>query len=1209
MSERTLSIIKNPIAVAPLVGKKLTRALISETDNDIYDLSNSHLQHNFSNLNVYSNKSFNQSCPFSISNPSRCPFGGACHMCSVKVQAKLKISQPNDKYEQEADRIAEQVMHMPEPTVQQKPLGEEDDLLQTKPLAKKISSISSPNIQKLKRQELDVDEEEREEKEGEEEIILAKELPGRAPRLTPQVNSNLRNMGSGQPLPENVRISFESRFGYNFNQVRVHTDSKARETAQALNAQAFTIGSNIVFGTGQYAPESVNGNKLLAHELTHVVQQDGRQLKQVRRYEKDRLATSPHKFTRINIQSNTVQGYIQRRIRKDTDVPCYIYVNRPMSLDEFKIEAMNQLFGKVLKNINWWGNLPNLYVPEKSPYTLWVDIHLFKQLRSQAIKERGFSVQEEGITGAKERAKTFHAGSESDEKSALMKEIDRRYFEAIGDKRGTRIKTGEKGKAEIWRMIRDEVLFQHEYIANLPSSVKKLIKHSIKGKELTPADYDKLFDIAKKIEKMPDAQANDYANKVTATTKDLDVFEASLDNYITEMAERSKQAQEHERIHTKLYGLKELYLKLRSLESWERVADAPMGTSQRDVQITAKEFAKSEIRKLRPELENQLKRYKFSGLSEFKAYIKKFEIGFRQEAANIAKDILKKYAGMLYRESERYKDRTEVQALHDQLGGVRTEYMVQQKHQKEVDRLHMQRWMGAHQTYVPPKSQEQKYHEAEVARHKESVNLEVVKLAKTNPIFNEEQLPSDKQIDKGKLATADVDGLQALLLKHIADRIKHTQEAIAEIDHEPEQIYKMVKLMPFFFAQLGIRPDSIHEAIIKDKLSEGKILKLIKGIAIALVSIALVVLTAGAATPFVAAGAAIASAGLGGYMAYHDYQEYVKEKKLAAVGFVDDPSAAWLVISVVGAALDMAAAAKALKAIGESADAVRALRALEQSSDLKSLNDFSKALKALEEESKISAKVRVAAEKAAEARKGFAEATKELTFAIGSKAYSFPGPLTDPDVYKALVKMARQAIKTKIYDIQKFIEELKLAKIRAGLGNLTPEELANAKKAWEEGNVLEAASESKSVTQVGEIIATPPFQRGFIRFQLVGNERDVELLKAAKEGANVYVFKNAQGQVIYVGYTERTTFTRLGEHLATDKPGEFLGEVSYIEIRGKGLLEREARALEEDLIQELKPKWNKELTPYQNKYGTPPHPDDVKEANNTLIRLEIRFAE
>ena len=76
------------------------------------------------------------------------------------------------------------------------------------------------------------------------------------------------------------------------------------------------------------------------------------------------------------------------------------------------------------------------------------------------------------------------------------------------------------------------------------------------------------------------------------------------------------------------------------------------------------------------------------------------------------------------------------------------------------------------------------------------------------------------------------------------------------------------------------------------------------------------------------------------------------------------------------------------------------------------------------------------------------------------KAYSFPGPLTAPDVYKAVVKMARQAIKAKVYDAQKFIEELKLTRVKAGLGNLTPEEIAKAKQAWQEAKILEKEIEA-----------------------------------------------------------------------------------------------------------------------------------------------------
>ena len=79
--------------------------------------------------------------------------------------------------------------------------------------------------------------------------------------------------GSGQPLPMSERAFFESRFGYDFSRVRIHAGAKAAESANAINAKAFTTGQHVVFGPGEYRPGSASGRKLLAHELTHVVQQ------------------------------------------------------------------------------------------------------------------------------------------------------------------------------------------------------------------------------------------------------------------------------------------------------------------------------------------------------------------------------------------------------------------------------------------------------------------------------------------------------------------------------------------------------------------------------------------------------------------------------------------------------------------------------------------------------------------------------------------------------------------------------------------------------------------------------------------------------------------------------------------------------------------------------------------------------------------------
>ncbi|MEV0825088.1 eCIS core domain-containing protein [Nonomuraea rubra] len=82
--------------------------------------------------------------------------------------------------------------------------------------------------------------------------------------------------GSGRPLPAATRQALEPRFGRDFGGVRVHADAAAATAARAVNASAFTVGSHIVFGAGRYAPATAAGRALLAHELTHVVQQSGR---------------------------------------------------------------------------------------------------------------------------------------------------------------------------------------------------------------------------------------------------------------------------------------------------------------------------------------------------------------------------------------------------------------------------------------------------------------------------------------------------------------------------------------------------------------------------------------------------------------------------------------------------------------------------------------------------------------------------------------------------------------------------------------------------------------------------------------------------------------------------------------------------------------------------------------------------------------------
>ena len=959
-----------------------------------------------------------------------------------------------------------------------------------------------------------------------------------------------------------------------------------------MSAHAFTYGKDIYFNSGEYRPESTQGRHLLAHELTHVLQQtgampapaiEGRHSPAVSRAaleeedddldamaargetvvsvaeaslsssadltqmsaergenldEKSRslaentetpATTTQIRMERKTIQARALQGTIQRQPKKKNYVPYQIHVKQPMTPEEFRVVAMRQIFGGVLKNVEWQ-NVKKSYVPENSPYTVQVDIYLLKQQRGEASRERGITVGEGGsVTGAKERAKTFHAGAESDEKSALMKEVDRRYFEAVGDKTKTSIKSGERGKAELWRVIRDEVLFQNEYIANLPPPVKELIKFGTSGKDLTPTDYDKVFAIAKKIEKMPAGQASDFASRVTATTTDLDVFEASLDKYLAEVAARDTQNKERDKIFTKLVGLEELYKKyklyktLLSAGGGLAIAGRYPGGGGGGGIVTTREALK-----MGQELETELQAHGFgqhgvAALTDFEEYIKKFERAFEAEAANIAKDLLAKFAGKLYMESERLKDQGEVHDLHQKLGGVRASYAefdvnaqivneyVKAEEAREQSRLPGQGHLRPSNTTTASEAAAAR-NRAEAARA--AAQSQVKGMSGAHPIFEEEGLPDDKRLDKVALAKASESQLGGLLQAQIQRRMHDIGEAKAQIDDKPELIYKMQKLFPQFYAQQGIRPGSIHDMIIQDKMRSDLIMKIVKGIAIAIVAIALAVVTFGTATPaIIAAGAAIAGAGLGVYQAYESYQEYVQEKDLADVGFAKDPSIVWLVIAVAGAALDMAAAVKAVSALGKAA------QTLEAGGDLKA---FMNVVKQLEEEKEITANIARAAERAAAARKGFAEASGELSKALG-KAYSLPGPFTDPEVYKALVKMAREAIKTKVYDASKFLEELKLARVQAKLGDLKPEELAKVKQAWEEARLLEAAEKARYENLLKQI--PDPTKLDALIAKAGDGERLERLLKA---------FPEAELETIFAKLADSRGLALMPEHVGAE---------------------------------------------------------------------------
>lgn len=237
------------------------------------------------------------------------------------VQAKLAVSEPGDVYEQEADRVADQVMRMPDsavtaigqtqfPHIQRLCSGCEEKLHRQSMEEEESGSLVSEHAVDMNMPLPDETIESPHPSVArynpsvqrmctmceEDEKMQKKEIPGQLSEASFEPIQS-----GGQPLDTQARSFFEPRFGYSFDQVRIHTDARAAESARAVNALAYTVGNNVVFGAGQYKPDSTDGRRLMAHELTHVVQQKAA-----------RILTKPSGLPGIQVQPAMNNMVIQR---------------------------------------------------------------------------------------------------------------------------------------------------------------------------------------------------------------------------------------------------------------------------------------------------------------------------------------------------------------------------------------------------------------------------------------------------------------------------------------------------------------------------------------------------------------------------------------------------------------------------------------------------------------------------------------------------------------------------------------------------------------------------------------------------------------------------------------------------------------------------------------------------------------------------------
>jgi hypothetical protein len=224
------------------------------------------------------------------------------------IQPKLTIGAPGDRYEQEADRVAQQVVQQlhaptvgrsqPDPTLQRQPQPEDEKELQRKPIQRWGAAIDGRDA---------------------------------SPDLTSAIN---RARGGGQSLAAGLQQSMGQAMGADFSGVRVHTDAQSDQLNQSIQAKAFTTGQDVFFRQGAYQPRSRGGQELIAHELTHVVQQQASEVMTPRRHVVQRgvdVKATVKKFEAIGTEKSPDQQP-KPDIKQEGDVKA--------TIEKFEAEAM-----------------------------------------------------------------------------------------------------------------------------------------------------------------------------------------------------------------------------------------------------------------------------------------------------------------------------------------------------------------------------------------------------------------------------------------------------------------------------------------------------------------------------------------------------------------------------------------------------------------------------------------------------------------------------------------------------------------------------------------------------------------------------------------------------------------------------------------------------------------------------------------------------
>lgn len=912
---------------------------------------------------------------------------------------KIRVGAVDDPLEREADAVAEQVMKMPIPALQMK---------------RKHAAGPSPLVE---------DQEPVRPRRTHDAGVKAAET------FVP--DTFVSALGAGSHLSQPIKDFFEPRFGFDFGKVRVHTNPQAAESARSINARAYTLGNDIVFGAGEFHQQSEKGKKLIAHELAHVVQQHG---------------------SGASLR-NMVQREPAPKSSTKTSFPYSIHIGTKLTADQLLIEFIKQyhriisdedaLKLKTSENWHWIGPEPTV-----------TDTDVAKKYKLVTVAVNGIIPIDPRDKKAQEEA---FGALPKDQQKAINDQADKDFWAKTNYKPGKKlgVSADDQKMAKTWMQFRDRLVQEKDLIDKMPELMKKIIANP---ENYAPQDYEQLSRIISKLNFLSAGELADYINKITATTTDLTVLETSVDKFRAQLAQRKEEDKARDIIKTRLYGTEDIYEEWKHFKSIEQmkytipVAMPPGGQlggmPTGPVALPSPDNIKKEVADAEALLLTHLKANNFNSIAEFEKMIHDFEAAFELESQRIASDILDKYAHVLYEAEEKYSNDAEIDALHKQLAGTgakagyekSSSLAAEAKDLSEKARFYTVQ--GAADK-SPTLSNQSVVKQRQAQQEKEKADASIAGLSSSQPLL------SDKKMDRRALAFADKEALKAQLLFYIQARCEDITSSRQSLKANPGLVYKADELFKKSYLLQGIQPNSIYDKIIRDKIREITIDDaIVKGVG-AVIAVALGIVTMGGGTVGVLAAAG--AFGISAYQAVEEYRDYEVKMGLAGTDLISsDPSLFWVIASIVAAGLDLGMVASSIKSLSP------AVKAFNETHDLA---QFEKSLAELADvDAKLKANLVQAARNEAKYQESIADFLK-----VSGRAYAFAG-IPDPEMLWKLGKLAYAALRKGINSFDKFLLELKAQKIIKNIESLSAEEKVLYKKAW-----LEALEEDTRLSKIQTI--------------------------------------------------------------------------------------------------------------------------------------------